>query len=964
MEKNGRSNAIAAKLWSVADLLRSGGFKPSQYGSVILPFTLLRRLDCLLESTKLEVLSEYKEAKFECAEDDFLIQITGLSFYNTSEINLNQLSYENRVNDLELYIKSFSKNVLDIFKSFDFFNTIQKLNLSNLLIDVSERFASIDLGLDEFSNQVMGVVYSELSHRSLESSLEGANERLTPQDIVKLTTSLLFSGEKEQLSSSKLIKSLYDPTVGSGSFLSAAIEHTNSINPHQLLSTYGQDVSSESCAIAKARILLSGQEPNNIKLGNTLTHDQFQTANFDYIISNPPFGLSWQPFKDSIESENKSLNSTNRFKAGLPRGSDSTLLFIMHVISKLRPKADGGGRACVVVNSSCLFTGDANSGDSAIRRAILDDDLLEAIIALPENMFFNTSVQPYILVLTNKKAINRKNKVQLIDGSVMGLNSRKRVGMKNTYLDKKSITDLLEKYDSFKDGENCKVLSNDDFCYRQVKVGLSSRKFEYERVPLNTEIDTYLLSTLDDIHEGYEIDRSYIDSKDGQMGKLGVEFSFDLLSSDISIQGKEFRYFFQETDADDTGWDIAISKRWHQVVFNDYGASISIDKSKYNFFKFNVNFDIDYLKLFFQSEKWKLWLVTYRTNGVASSPQKYSTLRKVINFPGLKEQQEIALILNESSKWRKKLITLEQDLWREEKSDYRFERYRLPVDKGLHSRVLDVAPYPLANIMHHYGSISESDYKARYELLLKLFECLAIFSNSLALGFIEKELNQDAVLNILKTQKRYLKNATFGTWNNLLKLLKTKAENLPQESLLINIIFSEKLAKLFDDAVIIRNETSGHGSYPTKSAARDTFKLVDNLYLDFLDMFYDVFNDYCLVRPISGVWDGNDHAYELEEYSGLGSYPFGLKTLSSKTPFVNEELYFVSSQNNEDKLKVFPFVRLIDLEEDSGLEAFYFYSKVQENDATNTYEFLFISHQQVHKQKQLHTANCIEAIYS
>ncbi|TOB31418.1 restriction endonuclease subunit S domain-containing protein, partial [Vibrio parahaemolyticus] len=263
-------------------------------------------------------------------------------------------------------------------------------------------------------------------------------------------------------------------------------------------------------------------------------------------------------------------------------------------------------------------------------------------------------------------------------------------------------------YSDFKDCSGCKVVNNSDFKYRQVKVGLNSRKFEYEKVPFNVDVSSYLSDFLSDIHEGYEIDRCYVDEKDNLIGKVGVEFSFDIVNKLSNETGKQFRYYFKEGD---DSWDIAISKKWNKVIFKDSEEHNDIDKVKYYYFSLNFDFDIDYLKYFFNSDKWKSWLITYNYDGVLNSPNKYSTLRKNIYFPDFVEQQKIASILDETAKWKQRLATLESDLWMEEKSDYNLELYKLPVEKDLHSRVIELAPYPFANIMHHYGSISECDYK-------------------------------------------------------------------------------------------------------------------------------------------------------------------------------------------------------------------------------------------------------------
>ncbi|OQK32283.1 N-6 DNA methylase [Vibrio parahaemolyticus] len=966
---NNNFSQTAAFIWSVADSLR-GGFRQSQYGSVILPFTLLRRLECALEPSKEAVLAEHERIKAinlpEEVKETFLLRATqssaqpdGLPFFNTSPTNLGKMGQSNIKANLEKYVQSFSKDAREIFEHFKFDEFVGLLEDANLLYKVVKKFATIDLSPRKISNYEMGLVFEELIRRFAESSRESFGEHYTPKDIVRLTTSLVLTKDDDELCKEGAIRTLYDPTAGMGGFLSYGMEYVNELAPISLMCVFGQEINPESYAICKADMLMKGQDVSNIKLGNTLSDDKLQSNRFDYILSNPPFGLQWGNIENQIKNEYQKEGFGGRFGAGVPRLMDATLLFVLHTISKLKDKSEGGSRAGIIVNSACLFGGDASSGESEIRRYILDSDLLESIVFLPKNMFYNTSLQPFVLIFDSNKSEIRKQKIQLIDASDFGLRLKKSIGMKSVFLDDNSISELIDIYSDFKDCSGCKVVNNSDFKYRQVKVGLNSRKFEYEKVPFNVDVSSYLSDFLSDIHEGYEIDRCYVDEKDNLIGKVGVEFSFDIVNKLSNETGKQFRYYFKEGD---DSWDIAISKKWNKVIFKDSEEHNDIDKVKYYYFSLNFDFDIDYLKYFFNSDKWKSWLITYNYDGVLNSPNKYSTLRKNIYFPDFVEQQKIASILDETAKWKQRLATLESDLWMEEKSDYNLDLYKLPVEKDLHSRVIELAPYPFANIMHHYGSISEYDYKARYEILLKLFECLSVFSVSVALGFVEKESGIDIVIDILKKQKRFLKNASFGVWSKLLSEIAKDYSHLSDKSLLVNVIFNDKLLELFEQSVKIRNDTSGHGSYPTKFAARETFRKVDKLYLDFLDLFHDIFRNYCLVKPISGVWDESKYTYELEEYSGLGSYPFGLIKMLSETPFADNELYFISSQNSEEKVKLFPFIRLIDLEEDSGLEAFYFYSKIltDKEDA----EFVFISHQQIHKQKQLHKNIRLEAIYS
>ncbi|GIU13498.1 hypothetical protein TUM4641_33300 [Shewanella morhuae] len=384
-------SSTAAFLWSVADLLR-GDFKQSQYGRIILPFTLLRRLECVLESSKSDVLAKYEAVKampFE-AQDKLLTHAAKHSFYNTSKMDLNRLGETGVASNLESYIQSFSPNAREIFEHFDFFNTIDKLAEADLLYKVTKRFATTDLHPDNISNYGMGLVFEELIRRFAESSNETAGEHFTPRDIVRLTTSLVFSNDDDVLTQAGLVRSIYDPTAGTGGFLSSGMEYVHELNEKASLSAFGQELNPESYAICKADMLIKGQKVDNIKLGNTLSNDLLRTDKFDYMLSNPPFGVDWKKIEKFINDERNEKGFEGRFGAGLPRVSDGSLLFLMHLVSKMRPQHEGGSRIGIILNGSPLFTGGAGSGESEIRRYILENDLLEAIVALPTDMFYNT----------------------------------------------------------------------------------------------------------------------------------------------------------------------------------------------------------------------------------------------------------------------------------------------------------------------------------------------------------------------------------------------------------------------------------------------------------------------------------------------------------------------------------------------------------------------------------------------
>ena len=487
---NNNFSQVAAFIWSVADLLR-GDFKQSQYGRVILPFTLLRRLECVLAPTKAEVLAANEKVKQmplpEEAKEKMLLKATGgLSFFNTSELDLGSLGQKDIRANLNNYIQNFSKDAREIFEHFKFDEFIGLLDDANLLYKVVQKFAATDLSYSAVSNHEMGLVFEELIRRFAESSNETAGEHFTPRDIVRLTTGLVFSKDDDALTKEGIIRTIYDPTAGTGGFLSSGSEYVYEHNPEAVMRVFGQELNPESYAICKADMLIKGQDVRNIKLGNTLSNDQLAKEKFDYMLSNPPFGVDWKKIESDIKDEHEQKGFEGRFGAGLPRVSDGSLLFLMHLISKMRDTDSNGqgSRIGIILNGSPLFTGSAGSGESEIRRYILEADLLEAIIALPTDMFYNTGIATYVWVLSNKKDAERKGKVHLINATSLSSKMRKSLGSKRNYLTDEEIRTITQNYGAFEavdtlahDGESdqkkpfsSKIFNSYEFGYRRVTI--------------------------------------------------------------------------------------------------------------------------------------------------------------------------------------------------------------------------------------------------------------------------------------------------------------------------------------------------------------------------------------------------------------------------------------------------------------------------------------------------------------
>ncbi|XNO43284.1 type I restriction-modification system subunit M [Sinorhizobium meliloti] len=455
--------ALSALIWSVADLLR-GDYRQSDYGKVILPFTVLRRLDCVLAPTKQAVLAEYK-AKTAAGinPEPFLLRKSGQTFYNVSKLDMGVLmgDQDNIASNLHFYMQGFSSDVRDIFERFEFAAQIDRLAKAKLLYQVTEKFARIDLHPTKVSNYQMGLVFEELIRKFSELSNETAGEHFTPREVIRLMVNLLFVEDDAVLSKPGVVRTIYDPTAGTGGMLSIADEYLADHNDQARLVMHGQELNPESYAICKADMLIKGQDVSNIVFGNTLSDDGHPEKKFDYMLSNPPFGVEWKKVEKEVRAEHEQKGFNGRFGPGLPRVSDGSLLFLLHLISKMRPAVDGGSRFAIVLNGSPLFTGGAGSGESEIRRYVLENDLLEAIIALPTDMFYNTGIATYVWVLSNRKPDYRKGRVQLIDASLFWQKMRKSLGSKRKEMGEADIVSVTKLFGSFTEAQIATVLDAD-----------------------------------------------------------------------------------------------------------------------------------------------------------------------------------------------------------------------------------------------------------------------------------------------------------------------------------------------------------------------------------------------------------------------------------------------------------------------------------------------------------------------
>jgi type I restriction enzyme M protein len=525
---------ISSFVWNVCDDVLRGLFKQHEYGDVILPFLVLRRLDCVIEPKKDEIIELYNELKDEVDPTPIIKKQTGLKFFNHSNYDLQRLMGD--PNGLKVnfpnYISGFSQNVFEILENFQLEKPVEKLLKNNKLYLLIDKFTEIDLHPNKVDNHTMGQVFEELLRKFSEMSNETSGEHYTPRDVVKLLVSMVFSESEEHLKGDGIIRSIFDPCCGTGGMLTIGKDWIEeNVDNKVRLNLQGQELNPHTYSICKSDMLISGEDPDNVKLGSSLSEDQFEGKKFDYMITNPPFGVSWKSEKEFVDEESK--NPYGRFSVGTPRTSDGSLLFLQHLISKMK---DEGSRIGIVFNGSPLFTGDGGSGESEIRKWIIENDMLECVVSLPDQLFFNTGISTYIWIVTNKKKSQRKGKVQLIDGSTFYKPMKKSLGSKRKEISSEQTESLIQSYKNFEENEFSKIFDNEFFGYTKVTIEQplvengkmilkkdgnpkpNSSLRDSERIPLTEDIEEYFNREVEP-----HLPHSWMDR---EKDKVGYEINF------------------------------------------------------------------------------------------------------------------------------------------------------------------------------------------------------------------------------------------------------------------------------------------------------------------------------------------------------------------------------------------------------------------------------------------------------
>jgi type I restriction enzyme M protein len=505
MAREGTIHNHAAFIWSVADKLR-GVYKQSEYGRVILPLVVLRRLDCVLESTKADVLERAAKLKGRVENvAPVLESVAGEQFYNMSPLDFRRLLDDpaNVAGNLRSYIAGFSPAARDVIEKFGFDAQITRLERANLLYLVVSQFAEIDLHPNAVTNLEMGYLYEELVRKFSELSNETAGEHFTPREVIRLMVDLLFVEDDDALRKRGIVRTLFDPACGTGGMLSVAEDHLRDLNPDARLEVFGQELNEETYAVCRSDMMLKGQDASHIVQGNSFDDDGHAGRTFDYLLANPPFGVEWKSVERTVKDERDTLGFSGRFGAGLPAINDGSFLFLQHMISKMKPAEEGGSRVAIVFNGSPLFTGAAGSGPSEIRRWIIENDWLEAVVALPDQLFYNTGISTYFWVVTNRKSSERRGKVQLVDARELWVKMRKSLGEKRKQISDEQIDEITRLYGAFEENERVKIFLNEDFGYQRITVERPlRRRFEVTDLGLDSFFTDRAAELID--HEWHE----------------------------------------------------------------------------------------------------------------------------------------------------------------------------------------------------------------------------------------------------------------------------------------------------------------------------------------------------------------------------------------------------------------------------------------------------------------------------
>lgn len=857
---------------------------------VILPFTILRRLDCTFNSAKPHSASPLPAEQYS---------------YNNSTLDLTKLlsDQENILQNLYLYIQGFPQAVRDIFERFDFYTKIEHLAKIKLLYLVLEKFVELDLHPDVVSNVQMSRTFEELINKFSEISGEAAGEHFTPRDIIKLMVNLLFINDSALAPGHAVTKTIYDPTAGTGGMLSLAAQYLSDHNPEACLSMFAQELNDESYAICKADMFIKGQNINNIVAGNTLSADGHSTKKFDYILSNAPFGVDWRKIEKVIRQEHEIKGFEGRFGPGLPRLSDSTLLFVLNLIDKMKAPSGGGSRICTIVTDSALRSGSASSGESNIRKWIVDNDFLDCIVALPTDIFFNTTIQTYILVLNNNK---KRDGIKLVNASASWEPMRASIGCKSRYISDAYIDSVLKLFGEAS-GDFVKIISKRDLLYRNFRTEIGGNLIS-RNVSLNKNEADYLRLT----------ENFGIDVKTEKNLEIGCEIDFFSFFSNHEAKWASTLPLVALVEAcdSDASWDLAVKASG--ILFRpSWDGRSEISKARF----FKVRRDVispKYLEIYISERSIKEVGTSRKIPTIAAH------LEMRIECPLLKKQQSIVEFYGQKNEFIVRLARIEQEQW-SDSVDACIFKHRISEYADGAEYMAKILPHPLASLLYKVQC-----EKSKRELLdgyRVFFECLGAVLSSIALGVIYASKTDKDCYDILVSRGK-LNRPTMGSYQNILRKTRERSSDIVGfGSYVLSVVASVEVEEILISCTNIRNEIAHRGLIKSSELGEyvDRFKRALNRVSDILS---DFFSENFVAKQLHQKWNGVLFENEVLALSGIASYPFERKIKDSVSPLIAGELYLfqgVDERNGADNhVRLFHFMKCVEIIDGSDNEGFYF----------------------------------------
>ncbi|MES2299930.1 MAG: class I SAM-dependent DNA methyltransferase, partial [Pseudomonadota bacterium] len=854
-------------------------------------------------------------------------------FSDTWTVDFKELLNDpSRINkNLHLYVLGLSKEIREIFERFGFLSEVDRLENSSLLFQLIEKFSNIGLNPESIDELEMDLVFEELVRKFSEISPETAGEHLTPPEIVRLMVELLFNDESEEQKRSEIVsRTIYDPAAGSGGMLWSADEYLRENRSNTQLGMFGQELNEQSYAICKANLLFKGQSLSNISLGNTISDDSQTGRTFDYMLSNPPFGVDWKKIEKTVHKEHVEEGFSGRFGAGLPRRTDASFIFIMHLISKMKPRDEGGSRIGVIVTGAVLFSGDIGTGEDDIRKWILDTNILEGIVALPGEVFMNTRLSSFLLILSNKKNANNDT-VVFVDGTNQWELLRRPIGSKSRYLSPSNIDFILNAYKSKVKNPHVSLAKRDDMLYRNFQFIGRGTTFS-QSIPLSAESDGRFLGSFQS---------GLIESVE-QSEQIGCRFDFWNFSA-ATAECPEYSHplgALLTQCASGEFWDLAINRITGKIDFEKRKFS----EKNYLFYKISSNvISVQYLKLQLEFKQARAVPTTIPGERIA----KKENLAQWVECPPLKKQNATIDFYESRDQLLLNVGRLEILQW-QEKTDTNLIRRSIKTYSSNNGYFVEMLPHPLAAIMHKISC--DNNKREKIEGYRAFFECLGSLLLSIGLGVILQECGAVICKIAASSKNNSHKKPTMGFYPKALLKLQTFASSVPNQKLrtIIEMVSSNEIVSILESCASIRNEIAHHGLL-TSTQSSEYIAQYQKCFDGLAQNLEEIFSPAELTKQVSQKWDGEFFQNDMVSLTGLASSPFQRVVATSSQPLISGDLYYrVTDLGGDIFVRMFHFVRCVEIVDGSENDGVYFFNSVN----IATMEMRFASFQPLIESKK------------